>query len=190
MPVISTSPVNILHHASDWILLADLGSNYCFPVHIAFTQLRPGITISSTSLRKVILIELTCPCEENMESWHNTKINKYLALKTIIESNGWCVEPFAVEVGARRYCSKSALCCFKKPGFNNTFIRNTINKLSKSCMECPFCVWLARNNKDWTPSTANFKLNDFLKETCKLPSSLSFVKRPPSKCQTQSQLAL
>ena len=88
-----TPPVGILHHASDWVLLADLNSNYCFPVHIAFTQLRPDITIFSNSLRKVILIELTCPCEENMESWHSTKINKDLALKTVIESNG-CVWSF------------------------------------------------------------------------------------------------
>ena len=28
-------------------------------------------------------------------------MTKYLALKTVIESNGWCVELFAVEVGAR-----------------------------------------------------------------------------------------
>ena len=48
-----------------------------------------------------ILIELTCSCEENMESWHSTNINKYLALKTIIEYNGWSVELFAVEIGAR-----------------------------------------------------------------------------------------
>ena len=104
-----TPPVGILHHASDWILLADLNKTYCFPVHIAFTQLRPDITIFSNSLRKVILIELTCPCEENMESWHGTKINKYSALKTIIESKGWCVELFAVEVCARGYCSTSVL---------------------------------------------------------------------------------
>ena len=76
----------VIHHASDWILLADLNKNYCFPVHIAFTQLRSDITIFSNSLRKVILIEVTCPCEENMESWYGTKINKYLALKTIVES--------------------------------------------------------------------------------------------------------
>ena len=69
-------PVGILHYASGWVLLADLNGNYCFPVHIAFTQLRPDITIFSNSLRKVILIELTCPCDENMESWHSTKINK------------------------------------------------------------------------------------------------------------------
>ena len=171
-----TPPVGILHHASDWVLLADLNSNYCFPVHIAFTQLRPEITIFSNSLRKVILIELTCPCEENMESWHSTKINKYLALKTVIESNGWCVELFPVEVGARGYCSKSVLCCFKKLGFNNTRIRNTVKKLSKSSMECSFCIWLARNNKHWNPA-ANCKLNDPSKETCNSPSSLSSPKQ-------------
>ena len=81
---------------SGWVLIKDLTSNYCFPVHTAFTQPRPHITIFSNNLRKVILIELTCPCEENMESWHSTKINKYLALKTITEFNGWCVELFPV----------------------------------------------------------------------------------------------
>ena len=167
-----TPPVGILHYASDWVLLADLNSNCCFPVHIAFTQLRPDITIFSNSLRKVILTELTWPCEENMQSWHSTKINKYLALKTVMQSNGWCVELFAVEVGARGYCSKSVLCCFKKLGFNNTCIRNTIKKLSKSSMECSFCIWLARNNKHWNPAT-NCKLNDPSKETCKSPFYLS-----------------
>ena len=170
-------PVGILHDASNWVLTADLNRNYCFPVHIAFTQLRPDITIFSNNLRKVILIEVTYPCEENLESWHSTKINKYLALKTIIESNGWCVERFAVEVGARGYCSKSVLGCFRKLGFSNTLIRNTIKKLSKSSMECSFCIWLARNNKDWTPSTTNCHLNDPSKETCNSPPSLSSLKQ-------------
>ena len=58
-----TPPVGILHKASDWVLLADIDSNYCFSIHIAFTQLKPDIAIFSNVLRKVILIELTCPCE-------------------------------------------------------------------------------------------------------------------------------
>ena len=99
MPRKRSPPVGILHYASDWVLIADINSNCCFPVHIAFTQLRPDITVFSNNVRKVILIELTCPCEENMESWQSTKINKYVALKTIIESNGWCVEVFAVVLG-------------------------------------------------------------------------------------------
>ena len=93
MPCKGSPPVGILRHASDWVLMADLNSNYRFPVQIAFTQLRPDITIFSNNLRKAILIELACPCEENP--------GKYLALKAIIESNGWCVELFAVEVGSR-----------------------------------------------------------------------------------------
>ena len=80
--------------------------------------------------------------------------------------------PFAVKVGARRYCSKSVLCCFKKLGFNNTLNGNTIKKLSKSSMECLFCIWLARKNKDWTHSPANCNLNDPSKETYNSPSSL------------------
>ena len=52
-----TPPIGILHHASDWILLADLNKIYCFPAHIAFTQLRSDITIFSNSLRKVVLVE-------------------------------------------------------------------------------------------------------------------------------------
>ena len=175
-------PVGILHHASDWVLIADLNSNYCFPVHIAFTQLRPDITIFSNNLRKVILIELTCPCEENMESWHSTKINMYLALKTIIESNGWCVELFAVEFGARGYCSKSVLCCFKKLGFNNTLIRNTIKKSFVS---------------DWLET---IKIGLLLLPTVtsmtlqKKPAThhllYHLLNRPSSQCQMQSRLTL
>ena len=66
-----------------------------------------------------------------MESWHGTKIRKYLALKTTIESNGLPVELFAVEVGAREYCSKFALRCLKKLGFNNTLIRKQHQKIQK-----------------------------------------------------------
>ena len=106
-----------------------------------------------------------------------TKINKYLALKTIIESNGWCVELFAVEVGARGYCSKSIFCCFKKLCFNNKLIRKTIKKLNKSSMKCSFCVWVARSNKEWILFATNCKLNDSAKETFNSPSSISSLKQ-------------
>ena len=142
--------------------------------------------MSLHALRKVILIELTCPCEENMESWHSTKINKYLALKATIESNGWSVEHFAVEVGSRGYYSQSVLYCLKKLGFNNTLIRNNIKKISKSSMECSFCIWLARNNKEWTPTT-KLKVKDSLKITCDSPSPRPYLKqnvKPVSKANS------
>ena len=44
-------------------------------------------------------------------------------------------------------------------------------------MECSFCIWLARNNIEWTPSGAACKLNDSSKETFNLPSSMSSLKQ-------------
>ena len=87
------------------------------------------------------------------------------------------MELFAVDVGARGYWPKSVLCCFKKLSFSNTLIRSAIKKLIKSSMECSFCICLARNNKDWTPSTAHCHLNDPSKESCNSPSSLSSFKQ-------------
>ena len=80
----NSSPSGILHQASDWILLGDLDGSFSFPPHIAFTELRPDITIFSNKLKRVILIELTCPCEENMEAWHNVKVNKYISLQKVL----------------------------------------------------------------------------------------------------------
>ena len=139
----NSSPSGILHQASDWVLLGDLDGSFSFPPHIAFTELRPDIIIFSNKLKRVILIELTCPCEENMEAWHNAKVNKYMPLKSVIENNGWNVDLFAVEVGARGYCSRSVLCCFKSLGLRNRTINTTIKQLSKCSMECSFCIWLA-----------------------------------------------
>ena len=37
-----------------------------FPVHICVTEKRPHIVFFSDTLKKVILVELTCPAEENI----------------------------------------------------------------------------------------------------------------------------
>ena len=61
----------------------------------------------------MVFVELTCPCEENMVLWHDTKLMKYEALKSSIVLSDWQVDIFAVEVGARGYCSKSMLTCLR-----------------------------------------------------------------------------
>ena len=55
-------------------------------------------------------------------------------------------------------------------------------------MECSFCIWLARNNKEWT-STTNLKVKDSLKESCNSPSPMPHpeqkikpVSKPNSIC--------
>ena len=51
------------------------------------------------SPKKVILIELNCPCEENMSEQHE-KSQKYHPLSCSVRSNGWSVYFYAIEVGA------------------------------------------------------------------------------------------
>ena len=75
--------------------------NYLFPFQLALTELHPDILLFSKSSKTAVLLELTCPCEENMESWHSQKLNKYTPLAKVIEDNGWAVDLFAIEVGAQ-----------------------------------------------------------------------------------------
>ncbi|XP_057297938.1 ubiquitin carboxyl-terminal hydrolase 17-like protein 6 [Hydractinia symbiolongicarpus] len=57
--------------------------------------------------KTVIILELTCPCEENMETWHGVKVDKYSSLCSVMRLNNWSVHFFAVEVGARGFCSET-----------------------------------------------------------------------------------
>ena len=47
-----TPHVGTLHQSLDWILKADLDKKYKFPLHIAYTELWPDITIYSNLAKK------------------------------------------------------------------------------------------------------------------------------------------
>ena len=145
----------ILHLANDWKLVSDLGNGFIFPGHIAITALRPDVVIFSDKLKRIIIIELTCPCEENMEHWHSMKFCKYSGLIHIISSNGWIVDFFAIEVGARGYCARSATSCLKKLGFTNKLAFSAAKKFGEASMKASFYIWLARNSKEWSVKLPN-----------------------------------
>ena len=70
-----------------------------------------------------------------MEKWHKEKLSWYLPLKTTIESNGWSIHLFAVEVGARGFCARFVICCFHALGLHNSLVKSTIKALSRLSME-------------------------------------------------------
>ena len=70
-----TAFLGILHWASDWNLEFDLDGMLVVPVFLTVSTLCPYILFFSRSTKKVIIIELTCPCEENV--WHAEKSQKY-----------------------------------------------------------------------------------------------------------------
>ena len=65
----------MLRMARDWKLTTDLGSQkgYVFPTYLAMTLERPDILLESPSAKRVILIELTCGCEENFDGAIGTR---------------------------------------------------------------------------------------------------------------------
>ena len=86
-------------------------TNILFLPHTAFTQMRPDMVKFCNFTKKVILIKLTCPYEENME--------KYLPLKTTIKSNSWSVYLLTVEVGPSGFGARSVMCYFHVLGLHN-----------------------------------------------------------------------
>ena len=110
--------VGLLHSAPKWKILYDFQGSPTVPSFLTVTTLRPDIVLYSCSIKAVIIIELTCPCEENMPYWHDKKRENYHSLCTSIKANGWRVFFFAVEVGARGYAAESLLSCLKKTTTN------------------------------------------------------------------------
>ena len=162
----------LLHLTNDWVLLVDLeDSPLVFPFRIAATSLRPDIVIYSLSLRRVIILELTCPCEENMIRWHSWKFYKYSALLRLIKKNRWGVDFFAIEVGARGYSSTSLLSALKALGFSSKFARSTVKDCGVIAMKCSFAIWLARESKIWDPSMAEASVNITADPNCLEPDS-------------------
>ena len=154
------SSKGILHLASDWILLADVKGDYLFPFQLALTELHPDILLFSKSSKRAVLLELTCPCEENMENWHSQNLNKYTPLAKVIEKNGWVVDLFAIEVAARGYPSKWLPICLKRLGFNHKVVQKTTKSLSCISMKASFYIWLARNSSGWSSKTSLITTED------------------------------
>ena len=134
--------------------------DYLFPFQLPLTGLHPDNLLFSKSSKRAVLLQLTCPCEEDMEKWHSQKLNKYTPLAKLIEKNGSAVDQFAIEVGARGYCSKRLPNCLKRLDFDNKIVQKTTKSLSCISMKASFYIWLARNSSGWSSKTSLMTIED------------------------------
>ena len=114
------------------LLWKDFSVEFTFVVFVQYYLVKPlqcfwDCSICLTNAEKVIVLV----CSRGL-----AQVNKYLLLKSVTENNGWSVDLFAEEVGARGYCSSLVLCCFKSLGLVNRTINTTIKQISKCSMEC------------------------------------------------------
>ena len=140
----------ILLEAKDWVVDVDLKKQLKFPQDICDTDLRPDMLLKSQTEKTLILIELTSPCEENLEVRHREKEARYEALAGECRKGGWKTFVFAVEVGARGYVSDSFITCLRRLGIQTRSVKRITTAASNSALRCSFWIWLRKSDMSWS----------------------------------------
>jgi len=97
----------------------------------------------------VIMVELTCPCEENIEARNREKLAKYTTLVADCQIANWKVHLFAVEVGARGYAAQSLTTCLRLLGLKGRPLRTCVEAAGDEALRTSFWLWFLKENEVW-----------------------------------------
>ena len=131
----------LLSGANDWQVSADLGSILSFPQHIVFTLSRPDIVLWSEAVKKVVLVELTVPWEENVEEAYERKKARYEDLRAECEDNGWSCVVLPVEVGCRGFVGRSVFKFLSLLGVNGRKKSTITTRLQEEAEKASRWIW-------------------------------------------------
>jgi len=122
----------------------DLIGGYSLPQKVWVTsQLVDGYLLSEKT-KCCVLIELTCPMEENIAKWHKEKLEKYSALCREAEEQGWKIHFLAVEVGARGWIPSGTAAQLRALGLNPEQTKTLCKRLSMIALKSSYVIWLNR----------------------------------------------
>ena len=140
--VVPQKPIpKLLSGSNDWIASADLGSVLSFPQNIVYTGLRPDIVLWSDQIKKVVLVELTVPWEENIEEAYERKKARYEDLRAECEDNGWSCVLLPVEVGCRGFVGRSTTKFLSLLGVSGRKKKTVIASLQKTAERSSRWIW-------------------------------------------------
>ena len=136
----SRKDFGILGCARDWSCDFDLpefhqGGRYQIPLDVDLSTLCDGFIISR-SKKVFIILELTVPMEENLEKWHQEKLEKYSKLLC----PGWQVHLFVLEIGCRGFVPPRFRFCFSQLGFTSSEIRYLHDSLQLVARKCSYII--------------------------------------------------
>ena len=143
---------SILKNARDWKILVDYDAGGMFPPEIISTTSRPDIVIWSLSTKHVIILELTCPIEENILDANARKRSKYTDLLNLIENqepDKWTAEFFPIEVGARGLVAHSTRRCLSKLGMYGKTLSKLFRDVSQVAARCSFSIYISHKSLSW-----------------------------------------
>ena len=130
-----------LDNSGEWQVICDLDERMIFPQHIALTNQRPDLIIWSDKLKKVILMELTVPWEENFELAQERKKDRYAELVRDCAARKWQCELFTVEVGCRGFIGRSTSKFLLRIGFTGRRACSLCKLLSEKAEGASAWIW-------------------------------------------------
>ena len=174
----------LLTKANDWQLLIDFDCRrMLFPPTIVATSERPDVVVWSESSKTVILIELTCPAEENFVDAAHRKRERYAVLCEQIRNANWTVVLRTIESGARGFVAHSFRKVFRELGLSGLEATRACKDISNVTARCSYGIWLMRKSKDWNASRELVVPNNYLSPpptTSPAPLLTTLSKRLPS----------
>ena len=120
-----------------------------FPLVICISEARPDIVLWSLALKKVIMIELTCPSEENILQAKTRKSARYLPLVNLIQVNNWSASLFLIEAGVRGCLSHSFAHCLRNIGLSKAKVREVCKAVETVVSRCSYIIFQAHKQKSW-----------------------------------------
>ena len=147
-------PGNYLNTTTDWKMKVDLDKRLKVPVEIADTNLRPDLILVSERTKKMGLVELTVPLEENVETAGERKMTKYSIIHEEGKRNGWNVRMWSVEVGCRGFPAASMATFLKDIGMRGSERAKQLRKLGEIAEMASRKIWGWSHFKPWGKDNA------------------------------------
>ena len=124
------------------------------PPHVLVTPLRPDVFLVNEDSREVVLLELTCPWERNIDRSHEFKENKYAPIIADM-SREFRVFSFSVEVAARGLITKQNKARLKSfalrcSNVSSRELKKFLACCSKASLLSSFAIFQARNEPTWS----------------------------------------
>ena len=122
----------------------DLGKQLKFPDHIVTTKLRPDVVIHSDMNKQIIILELTCPWEENIAVAHERKSGKYQELIESCQNKGWTTISFAIEIGVRGFLNRRICSALSQLGITGANKKRAIKVIAETIENASKWIWAKR----------------------------------------------
>ncbi|XP_016140413.1 uncharacterized protein [Sinocyclocheilus grahami] len=127
----TTKEWSLLSPGGNWELRADIDHQLKFPQQITITSLRPDIVLWSTIIKTVIMVELTVPWEDGLESAFDRKKETYADLTAACTEAGWSAVTYPVEVGCRGFTVTSIERLLKSLGVRGIRLSKALKDLAE-----------------------------------------------------------